>query len=66
MFCRQVDLVTEIAGPFVAGILVLIPGVDVVISFLIVGAFNFVTFIPQYMLLRTVYNKYEKEEKEEK
>lgn len=49
---RQVDLATEVGGPFVAGFLLL---AGTKISFLLVASFNFLTFFPQYQLLRSVY-----------
>eukprot|EP01124_Arcella_intermedia_P003570 TRINITY_DN11972_c0_g2_i1.p1 TRINITY_DN11972_c0_g2~~TRINITY_DN11972_c0_g2_i1.p1 ORF type:complete len:500 (+),score=77.50 TRINITY_DN11972_c0_g2_i1:162-1502(+) len=53
---RQVDLVTEIGGPFLAGVVPLIPHVSLTYSFTIIAGFNFITFIPQYLLLWHVYH----------
>jgi len=52
---RQVDLITEIGGPLIAGFVPLIPKVSLNYSFSIIAGFNFMTFIPQYLLLRYVY-----------
>jgi len=48
-----VDLITEVGGPFIAGLLLLIGNMT---AFLTVAAINFVSFIPEYQLLRTVYH----------
>jgi len=47
--------VTEVAGPFIAGLLVVIPGFTATMAFLTVAAINFITFVPQYLLLLRVY-----------
>jgi solute carrier family 40 (iron-regulated transporter), member 1 len=45
-----------VAGPLLAGFLILIPATDEQTSFIIVAIFNFVTFLPQYFLLTMVYD----------
>jgi len=52
-----VDLITEIGGPLVAGFIPLIPKLSLNFSFTIIAGFNFMTFIPQYLLLRYVYDE---------
>ncbi|KAF2077423.1 hypothetical protein CYY_001272 [Polysphondylium violaceum] len=48
---RQIDLATEVLSPFIAGLISNPSGS----SFLIVGGFNFLSFVPQYFLLYLVY-----------
>jgi len=51
---RQIDLATELGGPFIAGGLLLLP-ITINAALLIIVAFNFITFFPQYWLLRKTY-----------
>ncbi|EGC34878.1 hypothetical protein DICPUDRAFT_34300 [Dictyostelium purpureum] len=51
---RQIDLSTEVLAPFLAG---LITNRENPNSFLLIGLFNFVSFFPQYILLKIVYDK---------
>ena len=49
---RQADLVTEVGGPLVGGFLLLLGNQ---IGFMIIAGWNFLTFLPQYLLLVAVY-----------
>eukprot|EP01132_Coremiostelium_polycephalum_P002192 gene2192-2695_t len=55
---RQIDLASEVVAPFIAGLLSS-PEVsnDTLRSFLIIGGINFLSFIPQYYLLKKVYDR---------
>jgi len=52
----QVDLISEVAGPFIAGALLLIPNVTLTWTFIGIAVFNYLTFGPEYLLLRSVFH----------
>ncbi|EFA86042.1 hypothetical protein PPL_01275 [Heterostelium album PN500] len=53
---RQIDLVTEVSAPFIAGLLTTIPHINELRAFMIVALFNFASFFPQFYFLQLVHN----------
>lgn len=53
---RQVDLLTEVTSPLVAGLLLtLTPKTYLPLGFTLVWLWNFLSFVPEYFLLRSVF-----------
>jgi iron-regulated transporter 1 len=53
---RQIDLLTEVVSPIVAGVLLILtsPGIAL-FGFLLVALWNLVSFFPEFFLLRSVF-----------
>ncbi|KAM9982500.1 hypothetical protein ACTFIZ_007021 [Dictyostelium cf. discoideum] len=51
---RQIDLGTEMLAPFLAGLVAQLCGAS---AFIWIGVFNFLSFFPQYILLKIVYDR---------
>ncbi|KAK5583012.1 hypothetical protein RB653_004602 [Dictyostelium firmibasis] len=51
---RQIDLGTEMLAPFLAGLVAQLCGAS---AFIWIGVFNFISFFPQYILLKIVYDR---------
>jgi len=57
---RRVDLVTEVGSPILAGLLLVIEcGGDPLSGVLIVALWNVVSFAPEFLLLRSIFNERE-------
>ncbi|GAM17897.1 hypothetical protein SAMD00019534_010720 [Acytostelium subglobosum LB1] len=52
---RQIDLITEVSAPFIAGLLTVIPKVSALNAFVAIAAFNFASFFPQFYFLQVVH-----------
>ncbi|MBX2994880.1 MAG: ABC transporter substrate-binding protein [Bdellovibrionaceae bacterium] len=54
---RQVDLATEVGAPILAGLLLLVGDANsALIGFSLIALWNTVSFIPEYLLLRSIYH----------
>lgn len=52
---KRVDLVTEVTAPIFAGLLLMIPHINGWnVGFSLVAALNFITFVPEYLLLSSI------------
>lgn len=55
---RQVDLLTEIAAPVLAGLMLLLSPVPLpLLGFYLIAVWNVVSFFPEYGLLRSIFNE---------
>lgn len=56
---KRIDLFTEVTAPILAGLLLMIPQHDgLSIGFSVIALLNFITFVPEYLLLSSVTGKH--------
>ncbi|OYZ19211.1 MAG: hypothetical protein B7Y39_12470 [Bdellovibrio sp. 28-41-41] len=55
---RQVDLLTEVTAPVVAGLILVLESPRLALfGFFLVGMWNIISFVPEYLLLRSIFNE---------
>ncbi|MBC7370706.1 MAG: ABC transporter substrate-binding protein [Bdellovibrionaceae bacterium] len=54
---RQVDLLTEVGAPVIAGLLLLVDQPNLLAGFILIALWNVVSFFPELVLLKSVFNE---------